>query len=106
MTRISEMYYIVAENHVKNGENAEALKMLDIVREHRGITTELLPEMDAEKELLKEYYREFVGEDKLFYYLKHINAEKSLSETFDLTASGLIYPYPDGEINYGRKQEL
>ena len=106
MTRISEMYYIVAERLVKEGKNSDALMQLDMVREHRGITTELSSDADAELELLKEYYREFVGEDKLFYYLKHINAESSLSETFDLTAANLIYPYPDEEINYGRKQEL
>lgn len=106
MTRISEMYYIVAEKFIQDGENAEALKQLDMVREHRGITSVLAPETDAAQELLKEYYREFIGEDKLFYYLKHINVESSLSETFDLTAAGLIYPYPDEEINYGRKQEL
>ena len=106
MTRISEMYYIVAEYFISKGENAEALKQLDIVREHRGITSEFSSEVNAADELTKEYYREFVGEDKLFYYLKHINAEKSLSETFELTANSLIYPYPDDEINYGRKQEL
>ena len=106
MTRISEMYYIVAEKLIKDGENIEALKQLDMVREHRGITSELAPETDAAQELLKEYYREFIGEDKLFYYLKHIKTESSLSETFDLTAADLIYPYPDDEINYGRKQEL
>ena len=106
MTRISEMYYIVAEYLISQGQNADALKQLDIVREHRGITSELSADLDASEELLKEYYREFVGEDKLFYYLKHIKAEKSLSSTFDLTANSLIYPYPDEEINYGRKQEL
>lgn len=106
MTRISEMYYIIAEHLVNEGENAAALKQLDAVREHRGVTSELEAEVDAAEELMKEYYREFIGEDKLFYFLKHMNVEKSLSETFDLTAGSLIYPYPDDEINYGRKQEL
>ena len=106
MSRISEMYYIVAESLIKDGKNADALKELDKVREHRGITSELSSEIDAAEELLKEYHREFIGEDKLFYYLKHINAQSSLSETFTLKASDLIYPYPDEEINYGRKQEL
>lgn len=106
MTRISEMYYIIAEHLVNEGENAAALKQLDAVREHRGVTSELETEVDAAEELMKEYYREFIGEDKLFYFLKHMNVEKSLSETFDLTAGSLIYPYPDDEINYGRKQEL
>jgi hypothetical protein len=79
---------------------------MDIVRSHRGITSEYPVEVDAAVELNKEYYREFIGEDKLFYFLKYKNVEKSLSETFDLKASDLIYPYPDEEINYGRKQEL
>ena len=106
MSRISEMYYIVAESLIKDGKNEDALRELDKVREHRGITAELSSEIDAADELLKEYHREFIGEDKLFYYLKHINAQSSISETFDLKADALIYPYPDEEINYGRKQEL
>lgn len=106
MTRISEMYYIVADYLISIGDNENALKQMDIVRSHRGITSEYPAEVDAAVELTKEYYREFIGEDKLFYFLKYKNVEKSLSETFDLKASDLIYPYPDEEINYGRKQEL
>lgn len=109
MSRISEMYYIVAEHLINEGDTAGAMYQLDQVRARRGITSRLQDSVDAldpSEELMKEYYREFVGEDKLFYYLKHVKAEKSLSEAFDLNASALIYPYPDEEINYGRKQEL
>ena len=109
MSRISEMYYIVAEYLIDEGDISGAMYRLDEVRARRGITSRLqdfVAALDPSEELMKEYYREFVGEDKLFYYLKHVKAEKSLSETFDLSASALIYPYPDEEINYGRKQEL
>jgi len=109
MSRISEMYYIVAEYLIDEGDISGAMYQLDEVRARRGITSRLqdfVAALDPSEELMKEYYREFVGEDKLFYYLKHVKAEKSLSETFDLSASALIYPYPDEEINYGRKQEL
>lgn len=106
MMRISEMHYIMAESYIADGNNEAALAELDKVRMHRGITDALASEVDAASELLLEYHREFIGEDKLFYYLKHKNVENSISSTFDVTASQLIYPYPDDEINYGRKQDL
>ncbi len=106
MLRISEMYYIMAEAMAASGKNAEALAYIDEVRRHRGITSSLPPESDVAEVLLEEYHREFVGEDKLFYYMKHINAKMSLSPFFALKADDLIYPYPDAELDYGRKQEL
>lgn len=106
MLRLSEMHYIIAEGLITDGKKADALAELDKVRVNRGITDALVQEVDPAQELLKEYYREFIGEDKLFYYLKHIEVESSLSSTFDLKASELIYPYPDSEINFGRKQDL
>ena len=96
----------MAESYIADGNNEAALAELDKVRMHRGITDALASEVDAASELLLEYHREFIGEDKLFYYLKHKNVENSISSTFDVTASQLIYPYPDDEINYGRKQDL
>lgn len=106
MLRISEMYYIMAEAMMMSGKNAEARAYIDEVRSHRGITSSLPQDSDVSDVLLEEYHREFVGEDKLFYYLKHINARRSLSVSFALKADNLIYPYPDAELDYGRKQEL
>lgn len=106
MIKISEMYYIVAENLIAQGDAAGAIGLLDEVRSHRGITDRLPEGSDAEQELMKEYYREFVSEGRLFYWLKHKGVTSSIDENFTVNASDLIYPYPDEEINYGRVQEL
>lgn len=106
MIKIPEMYYIVAENHIANGRNDEALAAMDEVRSHRAVSESYPSGTDAESELMKEYYREFMLEGQLFYWLKHKNVQSSLDTNFDVSADDLVYPYPDDEINYGRVQEL
>lgn len=105
MIKISEMYYMIAENHIASGENAQALAAMNTVRAHRGIKDDLPADTDPEKELVKEYYREFISEGQLLYWMKHKGAS-SLSDEFAFKASDLTYPYPEEEINYGRIQEL
>ena len=106
MIKISEMYYIIAENHIKQNQNAEALAVLDEVRSKRGVSTTLADDANAEEELMKEYYREFLSEGQMFYYLKHKNLTPKIWTDFSLTTDDLIYPYPQSEIDYGRVQEL
>ena len=76
------------------------------MRKNRGIKDELPADTDPMAELMKEYYREFISEGQLFYWLKHKGVNSSLSNEFSVKASDLVYPYPEDEINYGRKQEL
>ena len=106
MIKISEMYYIMAEHYITQGNPQKALEMLDIVRGHRGISENLSPDCDAQKELMMEYYREFMFEGQLFYWLKHNDISSSIWKPFSVNADNLIYPYPNEEVNYGRKQEL
>lgn len=106
MIRISEMFYIVAEDHIANSRTSDAIIALDEVRFNRGITVGLPDDIDLETEITKEYYREFMGEGQLFYYFKRKDFKESLFEDFTVSASDLIYPYPDDETEYGRKQEL
>ncbi|MDY3978833.1 MAG: RagB/SusD family nutrient uptake outer membrane protein [Tidjanibacter sp.] len=106
MIRISEMYYMLAEDLIEREQPAKALEQLDIVRRNRGISDDLPATADAPTELMKEYYREFISEGQLFYYLKHKQVTSSISPDFKITYTDLIFPYPDEELNYGRKQEL
>ena len=55
---------------------------------------------------MKEYYREFMCEGQVFYYLKHTKLSTMVWPAFYLTEDDLIYPYPQDEIDYGRVQEL
>lgn len=100
------MYYIIAENYIAEGQNGEALDVLDEVRNHRGVTTTFNDDAVAEDELMKEYYREFLSEGQMFYYLKHKKLTPMLWPDFNLSAEDLIYPYPQSELDYGRVQEL
>lgn len=106
MIRISEMYYMLAEDLIERNLPTDALEQLDIVRRNRGISDDLPTTADASAELMKEYYREFISEGQLFYYLKHKKVTSSISSAFKLTYTDLIFPYPDEELNYGRQQEL
>lgn len=106
MVKISEMYYIIAENDMAGGRTGDAIAAIDQVRLHRGITVGLPADIDLESELVKEYYREFMGEGQLFYYFKRKGFKESITDGFAVKASDLIYPYPDDETDYGRKQEL
>lgn len=100
------MYYIVAENYVALGQNGDALAALDKVRVARGVSDAYESTADAATELMKEYYREFISEGQLVYYLKHCRVSSSIEPSFDVTYEDLVYPYPVDEVNYGRVQEL
>lgn len=106
MIRLSEMYYILAESYIESGNDEEALNMLEEVRLHRGIDDPYSSDVNAEEELMKEYYREFIGEGQLFYYLKHRHITPNIWPEFILSEANLIYPYPQDELTYGRVQEL
>lgn len=107
MIKIAEMYYIIAEYCINDGRPSDALKALDTVRNHRGIQSTLDGSADPSEELMKEYYREFVNEGQLFYWLKHNNlTEPPYYPQINVSAASLTYPYPDEELSYGRVQEL
>lgn len=105
MMKVSELYYIIAENFIEKGQNLEAIKTIDMVRTHRGISENLPESANAADELMKEYYREFILEGKLVYWLKHKNVKESLCPSFNVKAEDLTFPFPQEEIDYGRVQE-
>lgn len=118
MIRLSEMYYIMAENEARNGNDAKAVQLINEVRSHRGITEDIPSGNEALKELNLEYAREFLNEGQFLYWTKHDRLEhiRDVYSAFVLdryytlpnpeTMGELTLPYPDDEINYGRKQEL
>lgn len=109
--RLSEMQYIICEDAIVRGDIEGACAALDQVRAHRGITTPLPRPASADDlwpELEKEYYREFIGEGRLFFYLKRRSGAGRAAYVENSIASGseLTYPYPVSETIYGRIQEL
>lgn len=104
MIRISEMYYILAECYAANNNDDKAREMLDIVREHRGITDKLGSNTSVSLELTKEYMREFINEGQFMYYLKRLGISDPLEgNIYDYTIDleKLLIPYPDTETEIG-----
>ena len=72
MIRVSEMYYIAAECEPNP---AQALKYLETVRQHRGLSDMPLDaSADLQSEIANEYRKEFLGEGQLWYYFKRTNS--------------------------------
>ncbi len=111
LIRIPEVYYIAAEAQLLiKGEAGvpDALKLINTVRENRGLFTPLR-DLNAEKtkeEIRKEYMKEFIGEGVMFFYYKRMGNESipNLSEDKVMGDEQYVMPFPDFEIQSGRKQ--
>ena len=104
--KVSEMYYILAECAIREGDNELALSYLNTVRKARNIQADLPSTADALDVLNKEYYREFLNEGQLFFWLKHIGVDKNFASDYIVfTEDNLILPYPTDELTYGRVQD-
>ena len=116
MIKISEMYYILAENYLAKGEDENALGVINQIRKRRGLQTPLtLATIENEfwstvkTELLKEYMREFTGEGQLIYYLKRKGVTSYNNEgiwfgtdrTFD--DQSYVLPLPTDEVVSGNR---
>lgn len=110
LIRIPEVYYIAAEAQLMKGEVgvAQALKLLNTVREKRGLFTPLtnLSVEKAKEEVQKEYYKEFISEGVLFFQYKRWGEKliPNLAENQTMSDKQYVIPYPDFEIQSGRKQ--
>ena len=103
LIRMSEMYYIAAETAE---DEQTALDYLNTVREERGLGdgTQLIPGVDLQNEIFKEYRKEFIGEGQLFFYYKRKNMSSIQSGTtsseIDMTAAQYVVPLPLSETDY------
>lgn len=100
MIRITEMFYIAAECSAMNGDVEKAVTYLNTVRSKRNITSTLDTEMSYEKfqkELTKEYMKEFLGEGQLFYYYKRLGMESIMGRSDAMSDLEYRFPYPDEE---------
>ncbi|TRZ45186.1 RagB/SusD family nutrient uptake outer membrane protein [Robertkochia solimangrovi] len=108
LMKISEMYYILAENYINNNQLDQAADVLNTVRQSRGILEdiEVVDAASMQEELMKEYRKEFLCEGQLFYYYKRTGTTKiyGVSETIELDDTVYMLPYPDNEYQYGNNQ--
>lgn len=108
LMKLPEMYYIIAEAHLENNQKEEAISILNMVRESRGILEEISPEIELEEvreELTKEYRKEFLMEGQLFFYYKRngFTTIPGLSETTVIDDAIYVLPYPDNEVEFGNR---
>lgn len=100
LLRTSEVYYMMAECRNRNGETAEAIKLLNTVRKNRGIAPQKdialsLDEEGVAKEIEKEYKKEFISEGQLFYFYKRLGyMQIDYSSTPELTDKEYVIPAP------------
>ena len=76
MIRATEMYYIATEVANALQDSLTATNLLDSVRVHRNLvkyTQTALKRDSINKEIAKEYQKEFLGEGQVFYYYKRKN---------------------------------
>ena len=89
------MYYIASEYLYKNNQSEEAFKMIDQVRNVRGILSDpiknyITNEASFEKELIKEIHKDLMVEGQAFYWYKKFNQTLSRGTIF-------VIPTPDNE---------
>ena len=107
LVRMPEMYYIAAECHLANNNVKEALDLLTVVRNQRGVYEELDATMSVEaamEEIKKEYRKEFLLEGVMFYYYKRTGADVLPNLETPMTDTEYVLPYPEFELQNGRIQ--
>jgi hypothetical protein len=116
LIRRSEMNYIAAECILmaQPANLSTAIGYLNTVRQHRGISVDLLPTLTAAQvrtEITKEYWKEFQGEGQFFFYCKRTNSlipsSVNSSGTWSYYSSSFYFPAkiwtlpkPDNENTY------
>ena len=107
LLRMSEPFYIAAECY-KNSNPREAIRLLQVVRENRGLSADNFPldkNLTAEQiqnEIYKEYRKEFIGEHgELFFYYKRLNATEIKGSALRPGKGVYVLPIPSNDQEFG-----
>lgn len=103
LVKLSEMYLIVAEAQMRQG-NPDALETLNVMRRSR-ITNANLSDKGAitEDELIEEMRREFLGEGQMFFQYKRLNVPvRNILREVPASNAVFVLPIPEGEMEYGK----
>lgn len=109
LMRITELYYLVLENYINNGNLTEATNLANSIKVRRGYkANELYPYVQTAEELNNfltiEYYREFYSEGQAFYFLKRRASNNILASDGSLgfqemDIDNYVVPIPSKEVN-------
>ncbi len=106
LIRLSEMYYIIAEAYVREGNTTEAATYINHILTNRGLTKleERIPAIEPTVDLIyNERHKEFYGEGMRWFDMKKLNLDiLSNTEYKTLPASDKIYvlPIPIEEFDF------
>lgn len=113
LIRASEIYYTAAECALKEGDRISAIGYINTVRNGRNIPASKnlsanLPQPEVEKELYKEWRKDFIGDGQMFYYYKRNGFVSIPNALADITIDDHVYilPMPQKEMDFGGRIEL
>lgn len=100
--RFSEIYYILAECQFEAGNTADALTVLNQIRNARGRTTTFTSTVPADfyKELFDEFHREFLLEGQTFYQHKRLGRAMQVETQTIQIDDRFVLPIPESETNF------
>ena len=99
--RTTEMRYILAEVYAKRGQFDEAYKLLNKIRENRGMWNPLTQQNTMDKflrDMVNDAQREYLSEGQLFYLYKRLDYEVQIGNAKrKMTKSEYMFPLPDNQ---------
>ena len=99
--RATEMRYIMAEYHARNGNFGEAQNILNDIREKRGCTEKITVGSwnDFVDELIRDARREWISEGQLFYLYKRLDANIDFGKNVvrPMSRSEYLVPIPSNQ---------
>lgn len=103
-----EMFYYAAECYNRLGQPAQAIAMLNEVRQARGIDVQFnLPQTltseEIDQEITKEWRKEFIGEGQLFYYYKRLGL--TIPDAAVNGDAAFLIPLPETEVELGGRED-
>ncbi len=104
MIRIPELYYIISEYYMEQGNQAEARKYLDEVIVKRGLTSYTVQNKDVTIDILNnERRKEYIAEGQYLFVLKkyHKDIQDMMTGRKYLADDGIYqFPLPSSETDY------
>ena len=98
LIRLAEMYFIIAETWLEEGNEEKAREYLDILRDHRIRDNKPLSFLSKES-LITEMRREFMAEGHYFFMYKRMNhAILTLSAQEEVQPSDAVFVFPVPEV--------
>ncbi len=105
LIRLVEMYFIVAETYLEEGNSGEALKYINPVRDSRLRNNRPWEAPYVKEDLILEMRREFLAEGHYFFMYKRMNHVIPTLSIHEISPSEqvFVFPLPEDEIIQGNR---